>query len=375
MTQEPQDLTDIPTISFVRRGFSPTGGAEAYLKRLGRSLNKMGRNPALYTTKDWPQAEWPYGKTIHLAGRTPIQFADSLKAARKSDEILFSLERVWECDCYRAGDGVHRVWLNRRIEHESFLKSKFRFLNRKHPQILKLEESLFQSRGARVVIANSNLVKDEIIREFQFPADRIEVVHNGLPDMHFKAKPAARTSSRSDWGLYGNELAIVFVGSGSGRKGLQYAIRAINKINRRDIRLIVAGTTKKKSFSSGKIRFLGPVREMASVYAGADLFILPTIYDAFSNACLEALSFGLPVITTPTNGFAEIITPGIHGEIVKSADDVEGLITAIHNWIDPAKRAAAHSACIELAGAHTIERNVKETLRVLQSVNRDRPRI
>jgi UDP-glucose:(heptosyl)LPS alpha-1,3-glucosyltransferase len=365
MTQGSKELTNAPAISLVRRGFSPTGGAEAYLKRLGRSLNSAGRNPTLYSTKEWPRAEWTYGKIVHLKGRTPIEFADSLRAAREPDEILFSLERVWECDCYRAGDGVHRLWLDRRVAHESFWSSKFRFLNRKHPQILKLENSLFRSGGARIVIANSNLVKNEIIREFQFPPNRITVIHNGLPDIHFKAKPVARSASRSDWGMYGNELAVLFVGSGWGRKGLQYAIQAVNKINQRDVRLIVAGTDKKKLDSSGRIRFLGPVREMASVYAGADLFILPTVYDPFSNACLEALSFGLPVITTPLNGFAEIMVPGVHGDIVRDPANIDGLVAAILEWKDLAKRATARPACIELAQAHSMEGNVKATLRLL----------
>jgi UDP-glucose:(heptosyl)LPS alpha-1,3-glucosyltransferase len=353
-------------ISLVRRGFSPTGGAEAYLKRLGRSLNLSGQNPTLYATKEWPRAEWTYGEIVHLKGRTPIEFADSLRSARQPDEILFSLERVWECDCYRAGDGVHRLWLDRRIAHESFWRSKFRFLNRKHPQILKLENSLFRSGGARTVIANSNLVKNEIVREFQFPANRITVIHNGLPDLHFKAKPAARSASRSDWGMYGNELAVLFVGSGWGRKGLQYAIQAVNKINRRDVRLIVAGTDQKKLDSSGRIRFLGPVREMGSVYSGADLFILPTVYDPFSNACLEAVSFGLPVITTPLNGFSEILVPGLHGAIVQNPADIDGLAAAILAWKDPIKRATAQKACLELGQAHSMEVNVQATLRVLR---------
>jgi UDP-glucose:(heptosyl)LPS alpha-1,3-glucosyltransferase len=127
----------------------------------------------------------------------------------------------------------------------------------------------------------------------------------------------------------------------------------------------VAGTDKKKLDSSGRIRFLGPVREMASVYAGADLFILPTVYDPFSNACLEALSFGLPVITTPLNGFAEIMVPGVHGDIVRDPANIDGLVAAILEWKDLAKRATARPACIELAQAHSMEGNVKATLRLL----------
>ena len=358
------------TIGLVRRGFSYTGGAEAYLKRLGRSLNDTGHNTTLYSTKDWPSAEWPYGKIVHLKGSTPLEFANAIRAIRDPDEILFSLERIWECNCYRAGDGVHQLWLNRRVAHESFWKAKFRFMNRKHPQILKLENSLFQLQGARQVIANSHLVKEEIIREFKYPAERISVVHNGLPDTQFKVKSGIRSETRSSWGLCDNELAIILVGAGWSRKGVQYAIEAVNRINQADVRLIVAGVGKKGLFGSRRIQFLGAMQDMASVYASADLFILPTIYDAFSNACLEALSFGLPVITTSTNGFAEIMTPGVHGEIVRDPDDIEGLTSAILAWKNPQKRAAAHAICIELARSYTMDRNVTETLRILEELKR-----
>src|SRR5256885_5550154 len=49
--------------------------------------------------------------------------------------------------------------------------------------------------------------------------------------------------------------------------------------------------------------FVGVVRDMPALYGSADVFLLPTVYDPFSNACLEALAAGLPVITTKANGF------------------------------------------------------------------------
>jgi len=56
---------------------------------------------------------------------------------------------------------------------------------------------------------------------------------------------------------------------------------------------------------------------------------LPSIYDPFSNACLEALASGLPVITTRDNGFSEIIENGVHGSIVDRSSDSAALRDAI----------------------------------------------
>jgi UDP-glucose:(heptosyl)LPS alpha-1,3-glucosyltransferase len=101
------------------------------------------------------------------------------------------------------------------------------------------------------------------------------------------------------------------------------------------------------------------------LYAAADIFILPTIYDPFSNACLEALACGLPVITTRSNGFSEIIENGVHGSIVEGAGNLIDLRDAIRFWSDPLRRIDARSANIERASQFDISKNVAQTLEIL----------
>ena len=95
---------------------------------------------------------------------------------------------------------------------------------------------------------------------------------------------------------------------------------------------------------------------------------LPTWYDPFSNACLEALAAGLPVITTTANGFSEILTPGIHGSIVPPGDAL-ALAEAIESWRDAHRRAEARPASLKLAEAFSIERNAAETLALLNTLH------
>src|SRR6266496_103586 len=98
------------SIGFVRRGYSQTGGAEAYLKRLARGVVDAGQDAQLITTKDWPQTEWPFGALCRLRSGSVMGFANDLKQVQPQIrcDVLMSLERVWNCDVYRAGDGVHR---------------------------------------------------------------------------------------------------------------------------------------------------------------------------------------------------------------------------------------------------------------------------
>src|SRR6266481_4298459 len=323
------------TIIFVRRGYSQTGGAEAYLKRLGRGVLDAGHDAQLITTSDWPENEWPFGSLNRLRCQSAVAFADELKQMRPHIpcDVLMSLERVWDCHVYRAGDGVHRAWLNRRRKFEVPLQRFIRSLNRKHRDILQLEDALFTNRGAGRVIVNSQMVKSEIVDLYHYPADKIDVVQNGVPLEKFRFDPELRAKSRTELKLKPDQIVLLFAGSGWERKGLLFAIEAMTLRKNRKMRLLVAGrgnaalyrTTRLRFWREEAVRFLGEVADIVRVYAAADIFILPTIYDPFSNACLEALACGLPVITTRSNGFSEIIENGVHGSIVGHAGDLLAL--------------------------------------------------
>src|SRR6266550_4591119 len=366
------------SIVFVRRGYSPTGGAEAYLKRLARGVMEAGHDLQLVATYDWPDNEWPFGSITHLRSKSPIEFASELERMRAQlrVDILFSLERVWSCDVYRAGDGVHRAWLDRRRKFELPLKRFVRSLSSKHQDLLRLEQSLFSDDSTRRVIAGSQMVKDEIVNFYHYPADKIDIVRNGVPLEKFRFDREPREKSRAELNLKPDQTVLLFAGSGWERKGLLFAIEAAALCGDRKLRLLVAGhgnaalykTKRLRFWHDEPVQFLGEVADMLRVYAAADIFILPTIYDPFSNACLEALACGLPVITTRSNGFSEIIEDGIHGSIVDNPANLIGLRDAIRFWSDPSRRDAARSANIERASQFDISKNVAQTLEILTRV-------
>src|SRR5213076_2388316 len=126
--------------------------------------------------------------------------------------------------------------------------------------------------------------------------------------------------------------------SGWERKGLQFAIEAV-EAQKGKMKLLVAGRGETEKFASSQTEFLGVVRDMPRLYRAADIFLLPTIYDPFSNACLEAFAAGLPVITTQANGFSEIIEPGRHGSVIDDPRNVAAISDALQFWADPALRA------------------------------------
>ena len=362
-------------IAFVRRGYSRSGGAEAYLKRLADGVVGAGHEVQLITTDEWPGEQWSFGSIKRLRATTVIGFADELEQIRPQlhSDVLFSLERVWTCDVYRAGDGVHRGWLARRRKFEIPLKQFVRAASRKHRDLLQLEESLFAARKAGCVIAASQMVRNEITEVYGYPADKIDLVRNGVPLDRFRFDPQLREKSRAQFNLKQDQIALLFAGSGWERKGLLFAIEAMALSKSRKLRLLVAGrgdarpyqTTRLRFWRGEPVHFLGEVADLTPLYAAADILILPTIYDPFSNACLEALASGLPVITTRSNGFSEIIDEGVHGSIVDNPANLVALREAIGFWSDLSRREAAHSANVERASQFDISKNVVQTLEIL----------
>jgi UDP-glucose:(heptosyl)LPS alpha-1,3-glucosyltransferase len=287
-------------------------------------------------------------------------------------DVLLSFERVFACDIYRAGDGVHAAWLDRRARFEPGWKRWFRWASRKHARLLRLERALFTG-GARRVIANSQIVKREIVEHYGYPEERIDVVYNGVPAA--AADLSARSEGRAELGLKPDDYVALFAGSGWERKGLRFGCDAAGQVP--GLSLLIAGKGKlsfkpKVASRTGDHphdpsphRFLGPRSDVPRLMAAADVFILPTIYDPFSNACLEALAAGLPVITTSANGFAEIMTPGIHGTVVDDPSDCSALVSALLEWKDVNRRESTRSARVARAAEFPMECNLAETLKVI----------
>jgi UDP-glucose:(heptosyl)LPS alpha-1,3-glucosyltransferase len=209
------------------------------------------------------------------------------------------------------------------------------------------------------------MVQNEIVDFYRYPADKIDIVPNGVPVAEFREAIAKREQGRAELELAPDEIAVLFAGSGWERKGLSFAIKAVEACNGPKMRLLVAGRGNRRRYKSARAQFLGEVVDLARLNAAADIFLLPTIYDPFSNACLEALASGIPVITTRTNGFSEIIEDGVHGSIIDLANDIEELRNAIRFWSDSSRRAAARSAIIACASQFDISKNVAQILQIL----------
>jgi UDP-glucose:(heptosyl)LPS alpha-1,3-glucosyltransferase len=352
-------------IGLVRRGYSSSGGAERYLQRFAAALGERGHEVVLFGSPEWPQDDPAFKDIIRVGGGDPMSFADQLVKVRPGQhcDLLYSLERVWECDFYRAGDGVHRAWLERRAKYEAPWRRWVRAGQSKHRQILELESRLFSAESETRIIVNSEMVKFEIQGYYGKPHDRIHLVYNGYKPPAIAGDP--RSGIRAELGLRDQDVLLLFSGSGWDRKGLRYAIRAVGRLRTEGVKLIVAGRGNPVGMPPGPVRYLGPVRDMPSYYEAADLFILPTLYDPFSNASLEAAAHGLPVVTTTANGFAEIIPHSRFGSVVEDPADIAALAEGIQRWLPVARREAVREEIRAWARSFHVRENLRRTMAIL----------
>ncbi len=284
------------TIGLVRRGHSDTGGAEAYLKRLARGLSESGHATRLFTDAAWPAREWSWGPITRLRGETARRFADELEKIDPTRPLRSAFES-------RASLALR--CLSRRRRHSPGLDATARrrfvslaqpapSLQRQTPDTLELEQALF-SGGASRVIANSHMVKREAEEYYGYPADRIDVVPNGVPLADFHPDPEARASAPQDPAACATTKSRCFLSDPAGNaKACVTRLEAVESLGKK-FRLFVAGRGRGRKVGGRAVQQLGAVRDLPALYAAADIFLLPTLYDPFSNACLEALAAGLPV--------------------------------------------------------------------------------
>lgn len=363
------------TIGFLRRGYSRTGGVEAYLKGLASGLLNMGHRPVLFGTPDWPLEDWPGGGVLRCPGEGLSEYATSVKRMLETPEgrcdLTLSVEKIAGCDLYRTDEGVHAAWLDQRERFLTLPARIFQRLNPKHREKLREEARLFSARSTRRVISLSEKISREIVSYYGYPTERITLIRNGVAAAG-RASPFLKSEARKRLGIPEGARVALFVGTGWERKGLRYAVDAVASLGDPALILLVAGEGNRSLYAHSSVRFLGPVRDMAPVYAASDLLLFPTLFDPFPLAALEALGAGLPVLTTTANGVSEIMTQGLEGTVLESPDDTASLSRHLREWFaileNPKDAPMVSEACVSLAKAYTLGRNLQETLSVMDQV-------
>lgn len=377
-----QPVMPPPKLAFVRQKFSRFGGGELILNRTIEALTK--RDAAIsIIAREWQPHEGVAFRRCDPK-RSPRNSRDS-RFAKAACEIIAGMpgtivqshERIPCCDIYRAGDGVHAAYLAHRARSLGPLRRFFQNVSGYHRDVLRLERQLFASSRLKAVIVNSAMVAEEIVSHFSYPRERIHLIPNGIDLARFDAAALAhlRGETRTRIGLANGRKTLIIVGSGYERKGVAQAIEALAR-GRSGAALLVIGHDKRvsryravarKLRIASDVHFLGRQENVVPYLAAADAMILPSIYDPFPSAALEAFTAGLPVITSDTCGARDIARELDRG-LVRNANDIAGLAAAIDTALALSDKPETEKRAREIASRFDMNRMAERMLALYEQI-------
>ncbi|MCS7222001.1 MAG: glycosyltransferase family 1 protein [Anaerolineae bacterium] len=246
----------------------------------------------------------------------------------------------------------------------------FRPLNRLYLRVMT-RRSVFQ---ARRVIADSCSTRDDLVRLWGVPVDRISVVPIGVADEYRPASAVEAERFRRQRGL--PDRFVLYLGTLEPRKNVTAAIEAfarwVKATGDRQVRLVVAGAkgwyfqtifARVRALSLGdRVLFPGyvPAAELPAWYQAAEVFIYPSLYEGFGLPPLEAMACGTPVITSNTSSLPEVV-----GDAALLVDpyDVEAIAEALARLLEDAElRQRLREAGLARARLFSWERTARETV-------------
>ena len=186
------------------------------------------------------------------------------------------------------------------------------------------------TRLSHGVIAVSQHTADHMTAEEQAPPGKLHVVLNGIDFTRVKLS-ANFDRSRVRQEFVDDETPLLLIAARlHPEKGYEYLFEAMTKLKARfngKIKLLVAGNGELLSHYQAMVReigcddvvtFLGFRKDLPDLMAAADLFVLPSVAEAFGLVLAEALYLGTPVVATRVGGIPEIVDEGIDGMLVMS---------------------------------------------------------
>ena len=373
-------------VCFISPEYLPlSGGTGSYVYYLSNELMKRGNSAYIVTGYDESgdikvneQHRIFFLKTLKTPIVKSFQFAAS--ASRKLNKMRSRLPvdithvnlPLVPSFAVPAGFGkalvttVHSTWKGEaeaiKGEPYSRLNANEKFMVRFNWFLRLFEERMLERSNK--IIAVSDFTRRELLQYYPVEADKIRVIHNGVDTDKFK--PASdKRKAKAELGLSTADKAVLSVGRLYARKGLFTLIESAALVARKfgNVKFIIAGKGLSNEMAKlvnyaaklgvkENLVFTGyfPDKKLPRLYQAADIFAFSTFYENLPFAVLEALSTGLPVVTTRVGGIPEMIESGRNGFLVEpfnSRELAEKILFYLEHPAEAAEMALSARRTIE----------------------------
>jgi glycosyltransferase involved in cell wall biosynthesis len=352
---EREDHSVLPHVLLVLDQFPKTlGGGERIVLKLAALLPQYGYRASILTFAVHPESTvlksspcpiylLPLQRTYDLTAlRAAIDLRRFLKQQRiQIVQTFFESSDIWAGFVTRILSNAKLIWSRRDM---GILRS------RKHHIAYRL-----MSSAPDAVFAVSEQVRRHCIEVDRIDAARVQTIYNGI--------------NLSDWGTAAEatkapgKILVTTVGNIRHVKGHDIFIKAAALIapNFPNVSFCIAGDILELDYFaelqalisalnlSSSFHFAGGVTDLREHLATADIFVLPSRSEGFSNAIVEAMAASLPVVATDVGGNAEAVNDGVSGLVVPPEDAVALSEAIIRLLSDPTQAKAMGTAGKTLA--------------------------
>jgi UDP-glucose:(heptosyl)LPS alpha-1,3-glucosyltransferase len=200
------------------------------------------------------------------------------------------------------------------------------------------ERLAVQNKKTVAIIANSQKTANDLAKFYNVPESKLHVIYNGVDAKRFTPENKRfRSEIRKSLSINDDAILVLFVGEYR-RKGLETVIKAISKVDNKNIVLAAFGKGDKPYHQqiaqnlgiADRVILSDPYKGIERVFGAGDIFAFPTAYEPFGMVITEAMASGLPTITTKSAGAAEFIEDGVNGFLIDNHLDSDSIAKIIN---------------------------------------------
>lgn len=225
----------------------------------------------------------------------------------------------------------------------------------------------------------SGAMKKILVQE-GLPEKKTAIIHNAIELPEVPLQRPEHSSLREELGLPQDTVVVGTVARLHKVKGHSYLIQAISKLKNSypNVHYVWAGGGElydslldevKSTGLQNVIHLLGPRQDVQELLPQFDLFVLPSLYEGFGLAALEAMMAGVPVIATAVGGLPEFINDG-HDGLLVPPQDVDALYEALNkSFSSPEQmREMGKEAQAKVSEHNSLQRLVGETSGIYKKI-------
>lgn len=174
-------------------------------------------------------------------------------------------------------------------------------------------------RRSKLVLACSQMMKDELIDLFHVPAEKIKVLLPPIDSNRFNLSGKKnKLELRLNHGFSQDKKSLLFLTTGNTRKGYPFLLMLMNELLDEPIELIIAGV-KPMNSSLPNVKYIGYTENAEELLWAADALIHPALYEPFGQVITESIQCGTPVLVSEMVGAKEVVSDKV-GKVISGFD-------------------------------------------------------